>query len=118
MRKLTSHIVEGDTAPQLEISVIDEPSHGGANHEYVIGWGTEGGYTSMRVNFQNGPRINGLTHEALLAIVIDRLECFQSGPFKSDLNQRALDSIKDGLTSLKARTVQRIIRGVEGTNQK
>lgn len=36
MRKITDHIVEGDSAPQLDIEVTDEPGHGGANHNYLI----------------------------------------------------------------------------------
>ena len=38
MRVLTDHIVSGDQAVQLNISVTDEPGQGGANHEYLIEW--------------------------------------------------------------------------------
>jgi hypothetical protein len=44
--------------------------------------------------FQNGPiqeaGVNGISGEALLAIVIDRLRCFQSGPYASADNASAL----------------------------
>jgi len=73
------------------------------------------------VTFQNGPireaGVNGVTQEALLAIVIDRLESFQAGPFPSDQNAVALDHVKAALWHLKERTRMRLARGVEGTTQ-
>ena len=73
MRTLTTHIVEGDSANhQIEIAVLDEPGHGGACHLYRVDGGR------CMVGFQNGPikeyGVNGITHEALLAILIDRME--------------------------------------------
>lgn len=125
MRKLTSHIVEGDSANhQIEIDVMDEPGSGGANHSYMVqhlepfknlGW-------QLTLDFQNGPikeaGVNGVTHEALLAIVIDRLECFQKGPLASDYNERALGFLRVAMDELHERTRQRIARGVEGTHEK
>lgn len=74
------------------------------------------------INFQNGPikefGVNGVTQEALLAIVIDRLRSFQAGPFACEANQKALDYISLGADFLKDRTSARIARGVEGTHQK
>ena len=135
MRTLTDHIVSGDQAVQLQIAVTDEPGQGGANHRYEItGFDTEGnpsavgegGYKSSFsrevVLFQNGPikefGVNGITQEALLAIVIDRLRSFQNGPFSCRENAIALTHCEDALMWLQRRTVARIKRGVEGTNQK
>lgn len=71
--------------------------------------------------FQNGPLmengINGITQEALLAVLIDRLEGFQSGQFKCHDNQMALDSIQSARLWLHKRTLDRLARSVEGTNQ-
>jgi hypothetical protein len=135
MRKITSHIVEGDSANhQLKIEVTDEPGAGGANHLYhITGFNTKtnvsdpftelSGFVCVgnTVLFQNGPikevGVNGVTHEALLAIVIDRLESFQTGPFASSYNQMALDYSRLALKSLQHRTRERIARGVEGTHQ-
>lgn len=134
MRELTDHIVSGDQAVQLSISVTDEPGQGGANHRYEItGFDTEanpsrtdrGGYASSYsreiVMFQNGPikefGVNGITGEALLAIEIDRLRGFQKGPFACRENAIALTHIEEALMWLQRRTVARIKRGVEGTNQ-
>lgn len=61
--------------------------------------------------------VNGLTHEALLAIVIDRLRSFQAGPFASTMNEQALRHIEQGLDHLQQRTRERIKRGVEGTHK-
>lgn len=125
MRKLIDHIVEGDSANhQLEIQVLDEPGHGGACHEYEITTGAIGGHGrslgAVHIPFQNGPikefGVNGITQEALLAITIDRLRSFQSGPFACRENAIALTHCEDALMWLQRRTRARIARGVEGTN--
>jgi hypothetical protein len=134
MRTLTDHIVEGDSANhQLTIEVADEPGQGGANHLYLIkGFNTKSNgsdpFTALygtaadhsTVLFQNGPikefGVNGVTQEALLAIVIDRLNSFQAGPFASGDNQVALNHCLAALGALQERTRKRIARGVEGTH--
>lgn len=124
MRTLTDHIVSGDQAVQLEIIVTDEPGTGGANHRYEIYEAAREGKTRRctEINFQNGPikeaGVNGITQEALLAITIDRLRSFQSGPYACDDNQNALNHCEDALKALQKRTVARIARGVEGTHEK
>ena len=119
-RMITDHIVWGDTAPQLTITVLDEPGAGGANHQYSIRWKNERDETEPHcfIGFQNGPikenGVNGITQEAMLAIVIDRLRCFQNGPFNSDYNEEALEGCVKALNALQKRTRDRIARGVEG----
>lgn len=124
MRKLTDHIVSGDQAVQLQIEVTDEPGAGGVNHEYAI-YGPPAKDTRVnawRVCFQNGPTkesgVNGITQEALLAIVIDRLRSFQAGPYTCDANAKALLFCEKALWSLhlQERTIARIKCGVEGTH--
>lgn len=118
MRKLTDHIVNGDDADQLDITVTDEPGAGGANHEYLIDWLS----SQVSICFQNGPikesGVNGLTQEALLAIVIDRLRSFQAGPFSCRENAIALTHCEEALMWLQRRTIARVKRSVEGTYQK
>jgi hypothetical protein len=123
MRTITDHIVEGDSANhQLTITVRDEPGQGGANHIYGIEWDTPGDPDSEVnqhiISFQNGPikefGVNGLTHEALLAIIIDRLRSFQAGQFSCRDNAVALTHCEDALMWLQRRTRDRIKRGVEG----
>ncbi len=132
MRKLTDHIVEGDSVNhQLDIEVTDEPGAGGANHAYQIrGFRLDtnpsddrtGHHYNGFVLFQNGPikevGINGVTQEALLTIVIDRLRSLQAGSYACEANAAALKNCLQALDHLQARTRERIARGVEGTHQK
>lgn len=128
MRELTSHKTNpaNDT---LVITVQDEPGAGGAHHLYRIegftaanpslpAWKRDG----IDIVFQNGPiaedGVNGLTHEALLAILIDRLECFQAGPFANSYNETAMHYLQAAQVALQNRTRERMSRGVEGTHQK
>ena len=125
MRELTSHKVNG-LNEVLRIKVLDEPGQGGACHVYQIEWeqiDTDGQAKPAlcRIAFQNGPiqehGVNGISNEALLAIVEDRLAGFQSGEFACDENGVALAWIRKAMALLKLRTRDRIDRGVEGTNQ-
>jgi hypothetical protein len=136
-RILKHHIVEGDLPQnQLKIEVMDEPGAGGMNHLYkispvpIIGNPLLGllareqdatEESASFVLFQNGPikevGINGITQEALLAIVIDRLQSFQNGPFPSEENGLALDHCRLALNLLKLRTMNRLTRGVEGKTE-
>lgn len=123
MRELTSHKVKCD---EIAVLVQDEPGHGGAHHAYAMIWNQKqgGGVTGKEceVRFQNGPiaevGTNGVTHEALLAILIDRLECFQKGGYSCRENAIALTHLQDAMHWLQHRTRERLARGVEGTHQK
>lgn len=132
MRELTSHKVNG-LNEALTIIVVDEPGPGGANHEYAITFFDER-YKHERspmsdkygrncvIGFQNGPiaekGVNGISNEALLAIVEDRLAGFQNGPFACDDNKAALAAVRDAMACLQRRTRERVARGVEGTSRK
>lgn len=124
MRELTGHKVN-PANDVLRVFVHDEPGSGGANHEYSIGIPSQeprSTATTVQIRFQNGPiaeaGVNGLTHEALLSILIDRMEGFQAGPYASTDNQEALDAMRTAQTALQRRTLARMARGVEGTHQK
>jgi hypothetical protein len=131
-RKLRDHIVSGDQASQLQVEVLDEPGSGGANHLYHITgfssktnpsdpWTARHGQPAEHstILFQNGPipevGVNGLTHEAVLAILIDRMRGFQKGPFACRENAIALTHLEESLMWLQKRTLARLARGVEGT---
>ena len=127
MRKITDHKVNG-LNEDLHISVIDEPGHGGASHVYTIAYGFNpltdagGSLEKCRIEFQNGPvkevGINGITQEALIAVVIDRLRCFQSGSYACRENAIALTKLEEAMMWLQKRTMDRVRRGVEGTHAK
>lgn len=134
MRQINTHIVN-PANDKLEISVLDEPGHGGACHHYVIEGADlrnnpsvkdlvnfEGDQLSTVILFQNGPigedgnGVNGITHEALLAILIDRLQGFQSGQYACTENEVALARLTQAQQVLQERTRKRMERGVEGTH--
>lgn len=97
------------------------PLNGNASHVYEVISGMNGERTDVQViRFQNGPigevGVNGLTNEALLAIVADRLEGFQSSKWACLENEEALAHVKDALVALESRTSKRLARGVEGTS--
>lgn len=98
--------------------VMDDPGAGGANHVYDI---IADESLLARILFQNGPigeaGVNGVTQEALLAIVADRLRSFQSGSFACRENAVALTHIETAMLWLHKRTLDRQQRGVEGTNK-
>ena len=121
MRTITDHKVNG-LNDALEIEVLDEPGQGGACHEYRIALNEGGTKIDWSLSFQNGPikeaGFNGISQEALLAIVADRLRCFQDGPFKSRENALALTKVEEAMMWLHKRTRDRMARGVEGTHAK
>lgn len=122
MRTITDHKLNG-LNDALEINVLDEPGQGGACHKYEIDIPSNtSGFEPLVIDFQNGPileaGLNGISGEALVAIVIDRLRSFQAGQFSSRENAVALTNLEQGLMWLQKRTRDRLARGVEGTNQK
>jgi hypothetical protein len=133
MRTIDDHKINpaNDT---LSIEVLDEPGAGGANHLYQIGgfntatnssdpfvarYGNPSDHATIL--FQNGTipekGVNGVTQEALLAVVADRLRSFQAGPFACKENACALTHIEEAMHWLQQRTIKRMRRGVEGTHQ-
>jgi hypothetical protein len=115
MRKITDHIAN-PVNDRIEISVLDAPGAGGANHHYAVD--VDGSENGIDIRFQNGAiaehGVNGVTQEVLLAVVIDRLRSFQAGPFACRENAIALTKTEEALMWLKSRTFARMARGVEG----
>lgn len=106
-------------ADNLTIIAHNQESPGGACTQYDIGDASSGSTMPLCViPFQSGPipdvGINGVTNEALLAIVADRIKGFQSGPFGCRENALALTKIQEALHWLHHRTRERFIREVEG----
>lgn len=124
LREITSHKVNG-LNDCLVVEALDGPGPGGASHHYRIS-GIKGPLDhhpipTVDITFQNGPiresGYNGHSNEAYLAILIDRLEGFQSGQYATIENQIALDHLRAAQAALKFRTEQRSRRGVEGTSK-
>jgi hypothetical protein len=134
MRELTSYKVNG-LNEVLRIKVLDEPGPGNACHRYAIRpveldtFAAESDPSrasrlmcaACDIRFQNGPiaesGVNGISNEALLAIVEDQLTGFQSGPFACRENAVALTKIQEAMMWLQKRTRDRVARGVEGASQ-
>lgn len=129
MREITTHRAN-PANDRITIQVHDEPGAGGANHLYAVyGFHTLNNpsadstcrdETSLKVLFQNGPigeaGVNGVTQEVLLAIVADRLQSFQAGPYACAENAEALKHVEAAQEALLSRTRARMARGVEGTH--
>ncbi len=82
-------------------------------HAYEVLSGSKATY----LGFQLGPvkenGANGITNEALLAILIHRTE-FLNSKFHCEENDEAIRHMKQALVNLEVRTARRIVRGVEG----
>lgn len=124
MRKITTH--EVNTLNEcIVIEALAEPEASGAHTSYRIS-GKKGPLDNhpiptIDLRFQNGPikecGANGITHECLLAVLIDRLDGFQHGPFQCQENAIALERLMAARDILKSRTIVRQHRGVEGTHE-
>lgn len=119
LRKIRTHMGNpvNDT---LMITVNDEPDpKTKAHHQYNIE--SPDGRVALTLHFQNGPipeaGVNGVTHEVLIAIVMDRLESYQRGPFACEENAAAITHLKAAQESLLNRSKDREKRGVEGTRK-
>ena len=125
MRELTSHKVNG-LNESINVIVMDEPGQGNACHHYriepIAADHPQGAINPVDIKFQNGPileaGVNGLSQEALLAVVEDRLISFQAGPYACRENAVALTKLQESMMWLQKRTRDRMARGVEGTNVK
>jgi hypothetical protein len=122
MRLITEHHTNStNRAIKIEADEPD-PNNGNASHEYDITAMSEAGcdYGCM-LSFQHGPigttGINGITNEALLVIVADRLRGFQSSKYACVENAVALASVGKALEALELRTRNREGRGVEGSHE-
>jgi hypothetical protein len=121
MREIKSHKATNDEP--IKVFAIDEPGPGGANHAYCIFGPSQDSnqitFPRKHIDFQKGSiaecGVNGVTGKALLAILIDRLERFQAGPFANYHNALALMHLQAAMNALHSR--DRIKRGVEGTSQ-
>ena len=115
MRKIEDHKVN-PANDLIEVEALDEhPS--GVPHHYSLKI-SNGPITQL--NFQNGPiaevGVNGITQEALLAVVLDRLRSFQKGPYACRENALTITKIEEGMLWLHSRTLARMRKGIEGTH--
>ena len=119
---IESHKVAGQATTDVTIVVMDEKGPGGAHHVYDVSYDNNGFIGTNRIMFQKGPvgevGKNGITCEALLAIVAHRLQSFQEGDCACVENQDAIHYTNLALQALKNRTARRVADLTEGTSQK
>ena len=123
-RKLYDHKVSELNRKHVEVFATDERNDDGAHHSYQIDIYRNDGEVveTCKLNFQNGGLQevgpNGITEQALLAVVLDRLRGFNSGPYSSRENSIAITKIEESLLWLQKRADDRARRGVEGQRVK
>ena len=108
---IDSHHVKG-YAFNIEISAVPVDRYGMASYTYNLTKSYDGklGYQFNKdLNFQIGdPRVfgvNGVTNEALLAIMIHRLQGFQNNPATNcSENQEAINHMELAMEALYSRT--------------
>ena len=61
--------------------------------------------------------IRGISNEALMAILIDRYESFQRGPFAHHINEHTIAMLKCAMVLQQERTHERSMRCVEGKQE-
>ena len=105
------------------VAALDDadPNAGGAHHSYGVQYG--GPKDVLRVQFQHGARgladsKPGVFDDDLLAVIEDRMACFQAGPFACPENEAALKAIREARAALGIRVAHRIEKGVLGANEK
>jgi hypothetical protein len=62
----------------------------------------------------DGENVNGLSDEALIEVLINRLKAFQAGRWACETNGVALSHLESALAALEDRTARRRTAGVEG----
>lgn len=116
MRELRDH-QSNILNKSLKITVEDNYGAGGASCRY---WIRNPQLAPVEIKFHAGPMeagsesVNGITNDALLSIIIDRLRCFQHGPFPCVETETAIKHLLRGQYWLNQRTKEREQRGVEG----
>lgn len=121
IRKITEHETN-EANRKVVVEAVDALGQGNASQKYRVSLldGNLLCHTFAHIEFQNGPiqevGVNGITHEVLLAIILDRLRAFQTSEYKCRENAIAITKLEEALMWLHKRTQGREARGVEGTH--
>lgn len=119
-RELTDHQINDFNSEHVTVTRYDDRAEFGAHHEYAIYIHGDKHPPVSIIRFQKGPvkefGVNGVTDEALLAIVLDRLRGFQTTPYSCRENSLAITKLEEALHWMMHRSIARQRRGVEGTS--
>lgn len=105
----------------LKTTKADARDANGGSHTYVVTYHPKDGEFGpvQTIQFQNGPvkevGPNGIQNEDLLKIVLDRMEGFNTGPYRCRENSLAITHLEEAIHWLDHRTRDREDRGVEGS---
>lgn len=98
---------------EIEVSVPVEGDDLPANSRRVIGL--------VKLSFQHGPinevGVNGITDQALIAVVLDRWRSFQTSKWANRETAVSITKLEEALMWQHKRTLDRTREGVEGTNK-
>ena len=129
-------IVDIGTTRFTRVVATDGPGAGGANHAYTVehvdairaevagedAASTYAPFELGKVVFAHGQfgakgPSEGVFNEDLIAMVIDRLNAFQAGPYRCLENAVAITKLEEAMMWLGKRTADRERRGVLGTDK-
>lgn len=114
-KELHDHKISKLNREHIRVMAVDAVDVDGAHHLYEI----RSPAAFVIVPFQKGgllaeAGVNGITDQALLAVVLDRLRGFQAGPYPSRENAIAITKLEEALLWMGKRYADRAARGVEG----
>lgn len=137
MREIKDHQMIGvnDLDSLIRLEVADDADQTtGAHHKYQAMYLSRGMWEKGQlIQFhkmlpKTGPEIkdipkeqvipNGITHEVLIAVILDRLRCYQKSEFSCRENALAITHLEEALHWLHHRTSDRVYRNVEGSQVK
>lgn len=125
-RELYDHKVNRFNREHVIVRTADERASDNAHHKYeilVVNEAQSSNETSQivedcRLIFQNGGLkevgANGITDQALIAVVLDRIRSFNDGQFRCRENSIVITKLEEALLWLEKRGNDRARRGVEG----
>ncbi len=125
-RPLTDHQNNAFNRKCVAVYTDDERASDAAHHKYKIvvnSWTEDGESGSYPVEvcdlkFQNGGLkevgANGITDQALIAVVLDRMRSFNDGQFRCRENSMIITKLEEAMLWMEKRSNDRARRNVEG----
>ena len=119
-REIKTHHGADPINNKVVVEAWDDTPATGSNRVYRLSVNVEDHNQEIaKIKFHAGPGdVDGVTNEALLAVLIDRLRGFQNGPTSCRENAISLTKLEEALLWLQSRSRDRVNRGVIGTPQK
>lgn len=125
-RELYDHKNNKYNREHIVVKTADVRASDGANHKYQVLVYTnplsegvqQGPIATCDINFQDGGLSevgpNGITDQALIAVVLDRVRGFNEGPYRCRENSVMITKLEEALMWDRKRADDRSMRGVEG----